>query len=286
VLVHVLDGIPTRRLAAWSASATARWKFIARAMDKIGASSATELIRWSLMGPHSKLVPETGQEAAIRKRIAFVTIGQSPRIDVVPALLESVTTPIESHEFGVLDDMDDAAIDALAPLSDEPRLVSRLRTGREVVMNHTAVEFRLGKLLFEVDERGFDLIVLLCTGRFPAWRLRTPFIEPQHVVNHFAEGLATVAGSVGIMLPDAQQAETFGRIGALPTRFAAASPYLPDPGDAALRAAARTLADTGLIVMHCIGYTEEMRHVAAQASRRPVLVARRLVATAIDLLLA
>jgi protein AroM len=205
---------------------------------------------------------------------------------VVPALLESVTTSIESHEFGVLDDMDDAAIDALAPVRDEARLVSRLRTGREVVMTHTAVESRLGKLLSEVDEGGFDLIVLLCTGRFPAWRLRTPFIEPQHVVDHFAEGLATGAGSIGVMLPDPQQAETFGQVGALPTRFAAASPYLRDPRDAALSAAARTLADTGLIVMHCIGYTEHMRRAAAQASGRPVIIARRLVATAIDLLLA
>jgi protein AroM len=215
-----------------------------------------------------------------------VTIGQSPRIDVVPALLESVGTPIESHEFGVLDEIDHAAIAALSPVGAEPRLVSRLRNGREVVMSHTAVETRLGKLLMELDERGFDLIVLLCTGRFPAWRLRTPFIEPQHVVNHFAEGLATGAGSIGIMLPDATQAETFGSIGALPTRFASASPYLPDPDGVALRAAARTLADTGLIVMHCIGYTEEMRRAAAQASGRLVLLAHRLVATAIDLLLA
>lgn len=230
--------------------------------------------------------PETRQEGTIPRRVAFVTIGQSPRIDVVPVLLESVATPIESHEFGVLDEMDSATIDALAPAGDEPRLVSRLRTGREVVMSHTAVESRLGKLLLELDERGFDLMVLLCTGRFPARRLRTPLIEPRHVVDHFAEGLATGAGPIGVVLPDAMQAEAFGRIGALPTRFAAASPYLPDPDAAALRGAARTLADTSLIVMHCIGYTEEMRRAAAHASGRPVLVARRLVATAIDLLLA
>lgn len=205
---------------------------------------------------------------------------------MVPALLGLVATPIESHEFGVLDEMDDAAIDALGPVGDEPRLVSRLRTGREVVMRHAAVEPRLCKLLSQLDERGFELIVLLCTGRFPAWGLRTLLIEPRHVVDHFAEGLATGAGSVGTLLPDPKQAENFGPVGALPTRFAAASPYLPDPDGAVLRAAARILADTGLIVMHCIGYTEEMRHAAAQASGRPVLVARRLVATAIDLLLA
>lgn len=215
-----------------------------------------------------------------------MTIGQSPRTDVVPVLLEAVKTPIEAHESGVLDDMDDAAIDALAPVGSEPRLVSRLRSGREVVMSHAAVEERLGRLLLQLDERRFDLIVLLCTGRFPAWHLRTPFIEPQHVVDHFAEGLACGAGPVGVMLPDTQQMETFGPVGALPTHFAAASPYVPDPCASALRSAARALADCRLIVMHCIGYTEDMRRTVAQESGRPVLVARGLVATAIDLLLA
>lgn len=218
------------------------------------------------------------------KQIACVTIGQSPRTDVVPALLEWVRAPIEVHEFGVLDELDAAAVDALAPTGNQARLVSRLRSGREVVLRHAAIETRLGELLTALDGRGFDLIVLLCTGRFPAWRLRTPFIEPQHVVDHFAEGLAG-GGPIGVMLPDARQAETFGAVGGLATRFAAASPYLPDPGGA-LRDAACALADTSLIVMHCIGYTEEMRRAAAQASGRPVLVARRLVATAIDLLLA
>jgi len=38
-------------------------------------------------------------------------------------------------------------------------------------------------------------------------------------------------------------------------------------------------------VMHCIGYSEAMRQVVKQAAARPVLVSRRLVAHAIDLVL-
>jgi len=139
-----------------------------------------------------------------------------------------VRIPVEAHEFGLLDDMDDAAIASLAPAADEPRLVSRLRDGRQAVMGHAAVEARLARLLTALDARGFDLIVLLCTGHFPAWRLRTPFIEPQHAVDHFAEGLAFGAGSVGVMLPEAKQSEAFDPIGALPTRFAASPSYSPD----------------------------------------------------------
>jgi protein AroM len=52
-----------------------------------------------------------------------------------------------------------------------------------------------------------------------------------------------------------------------------------------LRTAGAALADTDMIVMHCIGYTEAMRQVVRQASGRPVLVSGRLVAHAIDLIL-
>jgi hypothetical protein len=33
--------------------------------------------------------------------------------------------------------------------------------------------------------------------------------------------------------------------------------------------------------MHCMGYTEAMRQTVAEVSKRPVLLARRLVATAV-----
>jgi len=36
-----------------------------------------------------------------------------------------------------------------------------------------------------------------------------------------------------------------------------------------------------VIVMHCMGYTEAMRRTVADVSRRPVLLARRLVAAAV-----
>ena len=40
-----------------------------------------------------------------------------------------------------------------------------------------------------------------------------------------------------------------------------------------------------MILMHCIGYTEAMRQEVTQASGRPVLLSRRIIAHAIDLLL-
>jgi protein AroM len=220
----------------------------------------------------------------MQRRVAFVTIGQSPRSDVVPDILAETRTPLAVTERGALDGLDDAAIADLAPAAGEHRLVTRLRDGREVLLGKPAIDRRLHAILAELDAGGFDLLVLLCTGEFRRFRLRTPFIEPQHTVDHFVQGLAYGAERIGILLPNAAQIEEFHGIPGVVTKAAGASPYVTEP-EAGLRAAGVALADADMIVMHCIGYSEAMRQIVKQASGWPVLVSRRLVAHAIDLVL-
>jgi protein AroM len=217
-------------------------------------------------------------------RVAFVTIGQSPRNDVVPDILAETRVKFEVTERGALDGLDDAAIADLAPRRGEERLVSRLRDGREVLLGKPAIDGRLQTILGELDAAGFDLLVLLCTGQFTRFKLHTPFLEPQHTVDHFVQGLAYGADRIGILLPNAGQIDESHGIPGIETKLAAASPYLAGH-EAALRTAGSELADTEMVVMHCIGYSEAMRQVVKQAAGRPVLVSRQLVAHAIDLLL-
>jgi protein AroM len=221
----------------------------------------------------------------MQKRVAFVTIGQSPRSDVVPDIVAETRTRFEITERGALDGLDDAAIAALAPRPGEERLVSRLRDGREVLLGKPAIDRRLHEILAELDDGGFDLLVLLCTGQFTRFTLRTPFIEPQHTVDHFVQGLAYGAERIGILLPNAGQIDEFHGIPGIETRAAGASPYMAG-NEAALREAGAALADTDIIVMHCIGYSEAMRRQVREAAGRPVLLSRGVVAHAIDLVLA
>jgi protein AroM len=218
------------------------------------------------------------------RRIAFVTIGQSPRDDVMPDIVAESRTSFVATERGVLDGLDDAAIAAMAPLPGEDILASRLRDGRGVLIAKPAVERRLREIFAELDTQGFDLIVLLCTGVFGQFVTRTPFMEPQHVVDHFVQGLAYGARTLGVILPDPRQADDFAGIPGVATKAAHGSPYVADPLPA-LRTAGAALADVDMIVMHCIGYTETMRQEVQRASCRPVMLSRRIVAHAIDLLL-
>ncbi|SMF59290.1 protein AroM [Tistlia consotensis] len=215
------------------------------------------------------------------KRSAFVTIGQAPRVDLTPEILAEVRCPLDVVEVGALDGLSDAEVAALAPGAGEERLVSRLVDGREVILGKTRIQQRLQALFDELDGQGFDLIVLLCTGHFEPFRVKTLFLEPQLAVDHFVQGLAYGAETLGILVPNEKQIDEFHGIDGKQSRVSFASPY----GEERFEAAGRELAGTDLVVMHCMGYSEAMRRRVAAASGRPVMLSRRIVAHAVDLLL-
>src|SRR5437762_13665274 len=101
---------------------------------------------------------------APRKTVAFVTIGQSPRDDMLPEMLERIGPGIEPIEIGALDDLTDDAIARLAPRAGDQTLVSRLRDGREVTLGKSWTRQRLVEIRDGLDRRGLDLTVLPCTG--------------------------------------------------------------------------------------------------------------------------
>lgn len=216
-------------------------------------------------------------------RAAFVTIGQSPRTDLVPELRRWIGPELDVVELGALDGLTDRQIIELAPRRGEHHLVTRLKSGREVVVGKRAIRTRVQRLLTGLDRQRVDFAVLLCTGRFTALRAPCLLLESQAVVDHGVASLAASAASVGVLVPLREQVRQFRSPWprAPGVRVTHASPYRPDR----LVRAAKELARNDLIVMHCIGYTERMRRGVAATSGRPVLLARRMVAGAISQLL-
>lgn len=214
------------------------------------------------------------------KRAAFVTIGQAPRVDVVPEMVERIGGGIDIVEFGALDRLSRRQIDAMAPGETDHRLVTRLVDGTEVVVSKDRIRARLQALFAELDRRDFFLIVLLCTGHFGGFATKTLFVEAQAVVDSGTAALGEGAAKIGVMVPlQRQVAEIHYRPrGGQEMLTSHASPYTPGR----LGEAAGELAEADLIVMHCMGYDEAMRETVAEVSGRPVLLARRMVAAAVQ----
>ena len=63
------------------------------------------------------------------ERVAFITIGQSPRNDILDEMRPWWRKEIAIEQYGALDGLPPSAIRSLEPRAGEARLVSRLRDG-------------------------------------------------------------------------------------------------------------------------------------------------------------
>lgn len=213
-------------------------------------------------------------------RIAFVTIGQSPRIDLTPEILARIGSKIDAVEFGALDDLTAAEVASMAPRVDETSLCTRMRDGSEVVIGKNQTRDRLQALLNRLDGEDFDAITLLCTGHFDHLSSKTLLIESQRVVDATVDAFSLGCQNLGIILPLERQVQEF-HVQSDAGRKVKATHYSPYSGDR-LQTAAREVANCDLIVMHCMGYSEEMRAKTAAVTNKPVLLARRIVAGAVQ----
>ena len=129
----------------------------------------------------------------------MVTIGQAPRVDVVPemaGLLESA----EIIERGALDGLTRDEIEALAPAADDEVLVTRLADGNAVFIGKRHVTPLVQRRIDEVEAAGAGLTVLLCTGSFKGLRAHRPLVEPDKILLGMLRGIQ-FEGRLGVLTP-------------------------------------------------------------------------------------
>lgn len=213
-----------------------------------------------------------------RLRIALVTIGQAPRDDVVPELLDLLGRcphELACDQFGALDGATAADIAYSTNLSGLC-LYTKLADGRHVTVGSGFVESRLDPLLHRLDSAGYDLIVLITTGLFQPVRLRTPLVHGQRAVDAWIEALVAGTCRLGFVFPLPQQ----HRRSAHGTLMQNAQTAASTGSTERLDAVAAGLDGADLIVMHSVGYSEAMAQQVAAATGKPVVTARRIIAAA------
>ena len=221
-----------------------------------------------------------GIDMASRK-VSFVTIGQSPRTDILKdlnPLLES----LEILERGVLDDFSPNELEAVAPLPDETPYVSRLRDGSQVLLSPAKILPLLQKALDSVVGSGAEMVVLLCTGSFPTLQCPVPLLFPSCLLRGFVKGVLPPEGTLGVVVPLSEQVamarESWNSITPR-VRTASLSPYLDF---AAGVEECPTLEGSDTIVMDCLGYTTRHKEILKRLLNIPVILARTVVARAVQ----
>jgi len=215
--------------------------------------------------------------------IGVVTIGQSPRTDVVPEISGLVCGTDNSREVtflekGALDGLTAEEIERLAPMDGKDLLATRLRNGAEVTVDKNLIRPRLEQAISELDREGADIIALLCSDEFPPFRSEAPLILPAKLLSGVLSSIS-INGKLGVMVPSAKQVGTttlvYQELGFSPI-VVGASPYADK--NAILNAANGLKEQVALVVMDCFGYNLEMKNQVSQITGAPVILVRSLLA--------
>ncbi|MEX2146762.1 MAG: AroM family protein [Candidatus Rokuibacteriota bacterium] len=213
--------------------------------------------------------------------VGLVTIGQSPRSDVVPDMAAVLGPGVDIREAGALDGLQRPEIEALAPTGDDEILVTRLADGSSVFLGKQKIVGLVEQRIAALERGGATLTALLCTGAFPKLRATRPLIQPHPVLLGTLRGLSW-PGRLGILtpsVPHVPQTEARWRRDGFDAVVAPLSPY-EEEDPAALRRAAGAMraGGAGLVVMDCMGFRRKSRDELRGLTGAPVLLANLLVA--------
>ena len=221
---------------------------------------------------------------ALRPLVGLITIGQSPRVDVVPEMAAVIGPGVDVREAGALDGLSRAQIDALKPTGDDEILVTRLHDGAAVFLGKERIVGLVEQRIAALERDGATLTALLCTGAFPRLRASRLLIQPHPVLLGTLRGLSW-PGRLGVLtpsVPHVPQTEARWRRDGFDPVVAPLSPYEEeDPAALARAATAMREAGAGLVVMDCMGFRRKTRDELAGLTGVPVLLANLLVARVI-----
>ncbi len=209
-------------------------------------------------------------------RVGVITIGQSPRTDMVPEMAAH-WTDVAIVEGGALDGWSAEQITAVPVRADDEVLTSRLADGASAVFGRDLVLPLLQERIAEAERQGVDATLLVCTGEFPDFDHVRPLFTASQLLVGGVRALAT--GTIGVICPlEEQRGMTVEKFAPWSVVTAVANPYGGD--QAAFHAAAESLVEHGatMIVLDCMGYTEQHRALVRERTSVPVVVARSMVA--------
>jgi protein AroM len=212
-------------------------------------------------------------------KIGFLTIGQSPRNDVVPDIVTILGPGIEILEQGALDGLSPKEIDALHPGKNDFPLITRIQGGATAVVGKRKIHSLLQDRITSLEQQHVRLIALLCTDDFPEIQARTLLLLPDRIL--FNTVTSTIKkGRLGVLGPLKEQKENLRKKWqktGLEIEIDHLNPYQepPESGQVIERMKRRPV---DLIVLDCIGYSSKIKEKINLATDTPVLLPRSILA--------
>lgn len=215
-------------------------------------------------------------------KVTFLTLGQSPRADLVNEIVERVQVDFTHDHVGALDGLDAEEIRALGRRDGEPVWMTQLSDGRHVTVAVAPMFSRIQKAIDRAAEGQPDLIMLLASGVFHNFSSPVPLLNGQTAVDDWIASFAAGTARLGIVFPLLSQLSS-------PVTASTRGILVQDMQhivysgkmDGNINQASSALS-VDLLLMHSVGYDENGARDLSQRLNKPVVTARRIIAAALQ----
>lgn len=215
------------------------------------------------------------------KAIGLVTIGQTPRNNLVREVTGLLPDNISIIQAGALDGLDLNNISAHQPTDRAKTLVTKLRDGSETIVDKDFIHFRLQQAIQSLETR-VGLIGVLCSSTFPTLFSSVPLLLPYRLLQGALLSVS-VPTSWGVLVPSPDQKAPVGkelREWGLDVIMEAVSPYSTSDDIGAV-AAKLAMIGVSSIFLNCFGYSLEMKDTVHAITKIPVISIRSLFSHAL-----
>lgn len=212
------------------------------------------------------------------KKIGMLTIGQTPRDDLIPGLLDILGPEYEIVEAGALDDHTIEQVKEIDLNPEHYVLVTRMREGTEVKITKKYIIPQMQEQLDKLEAQGVLLTVVMCTGKFPQFNSKRLVVTPSEILKGVIEG-SLKEGKVAVVYPVPEQIpyadRDFGREGIV-VYPDSVSPYEADDVKGLLERMIEE--DPDLVFLNCFGFPYSIKKQVQDATGKPVIHSSSLIA--------
>jgi protein AroM len=212
-------------------------------------------------------------------KIGAVTIGQSPRDDIIPEIRNILGPGVEVIETGALDGLSLEEVKDFYPEPTDFTLVTRMKDGTEVKVAEKYIIPRLNNCISGLENKGTEILMLLCTGEFPGIESKRILLRPDRLLGNIVKGILE-KGRLGVIVPSPDQIPTvekkWGRSN-LYVVSKAVSPYTGTGKEIIETANKVKNFNVDLIVLDCIGFNRKTKSIFREVTKKPVLLPRTIL---------
>jgi len=221
----------------------------------------------------------------LKCKIGFLTIGQSPRPDVIGEIRPLLGRKASVVEAGALDSLSMAEMAALGPAAGDFPLITRLRDGHSIVVSRKKIVHLLQERVKALERAGADVLALLCTEEFSELVSSKILLQPARILRRFVSSVLD-RGSLFVVVPLPEQKEATAKKWGNQGFSVKVGTLVPYGKRIVLVVALREMkeASPDAIVLDCIGYRLALKGKIQRAIKRPVFSAREALVAALRMI--